>query len=207
MVRSSPSTTDIKQFTRKSENPDSTNWGFFFNIAATILQASMTFMNKTILSCAAGAMLLFAACGPTKDDAIRYNDSLIAIETSLTPVYNAFIDQTDGHNVDSLKLTYEAFAAKAKASFGEVQNMQPFAEKREYLDAIVTYFKTINDLAQNEGRQLVDILSKDSAQVTEEDVANVGKFADKFNADYESALKAAQAAQTAFAREWKFEVH
>lgn len=163
-------------------------------------------MKKTILSIYAASALLFAGCGPGQQEAVKYNDSFIAIETALTPVYNAFIRQTDGHNIDSLKLTYQAFAAKTRNCLEEVRKIQPFAEKRDYLDAIIAYFTTLNNLAQTEARQMVDLMSKDSTLITEEDLANAGKYADQFNASYEQALKAAQQAQAAFAKEWKFKV-
>lgn len=163
-------------------------------------------MKKLILSLAALATLVLTSCGPTKDDAVKYNDSFIAIEKSLTPTYNAFIDQIDGHNLDSLKMTYDIFAAKAKSSVEECGKIQPFGEKKEYLDAATEYFKTINALAENEGKQMVMIMTKDTSQVTEEDIANVGKYAEKFDADYAKALKSAQEAQSAFAKEWKFDI-
>ncbi len=163
-------------------------------------------MKKLILSLAACATLVLTSCGPTKDDAVKYNDSFISIEKALTPAYNGFIDQIDGHNIDSLKIAYEAFAAKAKSSVEECAKIQPFAEKKDYLDAATAYFGTINNLAQNEGKQIVMIMTKDTSQVTEEDVANVGKCAEKFDADYAKVLKVAQEAQAAFAKEWKFEI-
>lgn len=163
-------------------------------------------MKKLILSIAACATFLLTSCGPTKDDAVKYNQSFIAIEKSLTPAYNGFIDQIDGHNLDSLKIAYEAFAAKAKSSVEECEKMQAFGEKRDYLDAVSAYFKTINSLAQNEGKQMVVIMTKDTSQVSEEDVANVSKYAEKFDADYAKVLKTAQEAQAAFAKEWKFEI-
>ena len=161
---------------------------------------------KLTLSLAALATVLLTSCGPTKADAIKYNESFISIEKELTPSYNAFIDQIDGHNLDSLKLTYDAFAAKAKNSVEECGKIQPFAEKKDYLDAANAYFKTINALAENEGKQMVTIMTKDTSQVTEEDVANVTKYAEKFDADYAKVLKLAQDAQAAFAKEWKFEI-
>jgi len=163
-------------------------------------------MKKLILSLAACATFLLTSCGPTKDDAIKYNDSFISIEKSLTPTYNAFIDQIDGHNLDSLKIAYEAFATKAKSSMEECAKIEAFAEKREYLDAAIEYFKTINNLALKEGREMVMIMTKDTSEVTEEDVANVGKCAEKFDADYGRVLKIAQEAQAAFAKEWKFDI-
>jgi hypothetical protein len=108
--------------------------------------------------------------------------------------------------LDSLKVAYEAFAAKAKSSMEECSKMQPYGEKREYLDACVNYFNTIHSLSQNEAKQMVILLSKDSTQMTEEDAANAGKFAEKLDADYAKVLKEAQAAQEAFAKEWQFEI-
>lgn len=163
-------------------------------------------MKKLILSLAACATLLLTSCGPTKDDAVKYNDSFIAIEKSLTPAYNAFIEQIDGHNIDSLKIAYDDFAAKAKSSVEACAKIEPFGEKRDYLEAATAYFNTINSLAQNEGKQMVTIMSKDTSQVTEDDVANVSKYAEKFDADYGKVLKVAQEAQAAFAKEWKFEI-
>jgi len=163
-------------------------------------------MKKFILSSLALATLALTSCGPTLDDAIKYNDSLIAIEKSLTPAYNGFIDQIDGHNLDSLKIAYEAFAAKSKSCMEECAKLQPFNEKKDYLNAATDYFKTINALAQTEGRQIVTIMTKDTSQVTEEDVVNVTKAAEKFDSEYERILKKAQEAQIAFSKEWKFEI-
>lgn len=163
-------------------------------------------MKKLILSLAAASVVLLTSCGPTKDDAIKYNDGFISIEKSLTSVCNAFIDQIDGHNLDSLKIAYDAFAAKAKSSLDDCGKIEPFNKKSDYLNAAMEYFKTINNLATNEGKLMVEIMTKDTAQVTEEDVANVGKYAEKFDAEYARALKIAQEAQAAFAKEWQFEI-
>jgi hypothetical protein len=163
-------------------------------------------MKKLISAFAALVTLVLTSCGPTKDDAVKYNDSLIAIEKKLTPTTNAFFNQIDGHNLDSLKMAYEIFAAQAKSSVEECAKMQPFAEKKDYLEAATAYFKTINTLAENEGKQMVMIMTKDTSQVSEEDIANVGKYAEKFEADYGKALKIAQEAQSAFAKEWKFDI-
>lgn len=162
-------------------------------------------MKKIILP-AVLALTVLASCGPTKDDAIKYNDSFIKIERELTPACNAFIDQIDGHNLDSLKIAYDVFAAKAKSSVDECAKMQSFNNNATYLDAAKSYFTTVNGLALNEAKQMVAIMTKDSMQVTEEDAANVGKFAEKFDAEYSRALKSAQEAQEAFAKEWKFEI-
>jgi hypothetical protein len=163
-------------------------------------------MKKTTLSLFACAALVLSSCGPTKEEAVKYNDSFVAIEKAFIPAYNAFVDQLDGHNVDSLRIAYELFAARAKSSFEECSNIQPFNEKKEYLEAATSYFKAMNSLASNEARQVLALMTKDSAMVTEEDFANIGKYVQKMDAENERISKAIQSAQETFAKEWNIEI-
>lgn len=163
-------------------------------------------MKKVILSALVVLGLTLTSCGPSQKDALKYNDEIVAVQKALTPIHEAFIDQLDGHNPDSLKLTHANFAASAKSSLEACEKMQPFADKREYLDAAISYFKTVKGLADNEGKSMVDIMTKDSTQVTEADVAKINELAAKFDGDYEKILGTVQQAQEAFSKEWKFDL-
>jgi hypothetical protein len=163
-------------------------------------------MKKITFSFLACAALLLGACGPTTSDAVKYNDSFVAIEKALVPAYNTFVDQLDGHNIDSLKVAYELFAAKAKSSLEECSKIQPFNEKKDYLEAATNYFKVMSGLAANEAKQVVTIMTKDTSLVSEEDFADVAKYVKKMDAENERINKIAQEAQEAFAKEWKIEI-
>ncbi|MGZ3883890.1 MAG: LIC11966 family surface protein [Bacteroidia bacterium] len=156
----------------------------------------------------AGALtaMLMTSCGPSQSDAIKYNDELIALEKKVTPVQEKFIDQMDGHNADSLKLMYGQFSTEAKSALENCEKMQPFNNKREYLDAVLDYFKTLNSMAENEGKKITEIMSKDSTQITEQDVAAATESAGKFDEKYAGVLKKFQDAQAAFATEYKFKL-
>ena len=163
-------------------------------------------MKKVMLSALVVLGLTLTSCGPSQKDALKYNDEIVAVQKALTPIHEAFIDQLDGHNPDSLKLTHANFAASAKSSLEACEKMQPFADKRDYLDAAISYFKTVKGLADNEGKSMVDIMTKDSTQVTEADVAKINELAAKFDGDYEKILGTVQQAQEAFSKEWKFDL-
>ena len=163
-------------------------------------------MKKLILSVCAALTLVLTSCGPSQDDAIKYNDQLIATQKSLLPAQDAFIGQIDGHNVDSLKLVHEQFKAKAKTALEECEKMTPFNGKREYLDAGIEYFKVLKSLADNEAKDITEIMSKDSTQVTEKDIERVKACAAKFDSDYGKVLKKAQDAQAVFSKEWNFDI-
>lgn len=161
-------------------------------------------MKKIILF--ALVVIGLTSCGPSQKDALKYNDDIVSVQKALTPIHEAFIDQLDGHNIDSLKWAHTNFATNAKSSLETAEKMGPFADKREYLDAAIAYFKIVKGLADNEGKTMVDIMSKDSTQITEADVAKINELASKFDADYEKTLGDVQKAQEAFAKEWKFDL-
>jgi hypothetical protein len=163
-------------------------------------------MKKCLLAASFVLALVLTSCGPSQNDAIKYNDQLIAIQKALVPFHQGFIDQIDGHNTDSLKLMQEMFVAKSKEALENCQKLQPFAEKRDYLDAAIEYFKTMNDLANNESKMIMETMVKDSTQVTEEDMNKITEYAGKFDSEYERIMKKVQDAQNAFAVEWKFQL-
>lgn len=163
-------------------------------------------MQKVVVSALVVLGLTLTSCGPSQKDALKYNDEIVAVQKALTPVHEAFIDQLDGHNLDSLKITQGNFEASAKSSLEAAEKMQPFGDKREYLDAAISYFKTVKGLAENEGKSMVEIMSKDSTQMTEADVTRINELAAKFDSDYEKILGTVQKAQEAFAKEWKFDL-
>lgn len=148
--------------------------------------------------------MAMVSCGPSQEDAIKYNDEFIALEKNLTPIHEKFIDQMDGHNPDSLKIMYNLFASETKSALSSCEKMQPFNNKRAYLDAVLDYFKTLDGMAQNEGKKIAEIMSKDSTQITEQDIAVATENAGKFDEKYAVVLKKFQDAQAAFATEYKF---
>lgn len=163
-------------------------------------------MKKVILSALIVSGLLITSCGPSQKDALKYNDDIVAIQKALTPIHEAFIDQLDGHNPDSLKYTHAKFAESASLSLSQCEKMEPFNEKREYIDAVISYFKVVKNLAENEGKTMVEIMTKDSTQITDGDVAKINELASKFDSEYEKTLVTVQKAQEAFAKEWKFDL-
>ncbi len=163
-------------------------------------------MKKITILLSAVVMTLLVSCGPGKNDAVKYNDKIMDVLNNLTVYHNGFLNQIDGHNIDSLKMAQKIFSEKSKSSLEEVGKIGPFAEKTEYIDVATEYFKTLNSIADGEGKQMVDIMSKDSTQITEADIAKISELAGAFDSRYEKVFNSMEAAQLAFSKEWKFEI-
>jgi hypothetical protein len=163
-------------------------------------------MKKIILSAALASTLFLASCGPSKKDAMTYSDRIVTIGKEMDATSDMFVGQIDGHNVDSLKLAYGKFDSQITASLDECQNMPAFDKKTDFKDAAIEYFNSVKKLVDNEGKGIVDIMSKDTSQITEQDITNVKAFASQYDATYTQALQKVQDAQVQFAKEWKFEI-
>lgn len=160
-------------------------------------------MKKLLLPVAA-ALVILTSCGPSQNDAIKYNDTIMDMIENLKVNHNMFMDQIDGHNIDSLKITHKLFSDKSSQSLEESKKIGPFADKKEFSDVVVEYFTTIHSIAHGEGKEMVDIMSKDTAQITEEDYNHIQELATKFDDSYSNVYDKLKAAQVKFSSEWKF---
>jgi hypothetical protein len=163
-------------------------------------------MKKLILSITVASTLVLASCGPTKKDAMTYSDRIVAISKEMDATSAMFLSQVDGHNSDSLKLAYGKYDSQVGSSLEECKNMPPFNKKTDFKDAAVEYFTSVKKLLDNEAKGMVDIMTKDTSQITEQDVSNVKAFAATYDTEYTKALQKVQDAQVQFAKEWKFEI-
>jgi hypothetical protein len=150
--------------------------------------------------------LVFTSCGPSTSDAIKFNDKIMDMIDNLKGNHSAFIDQLDGHNMDSLKLVHKQFSDNATSSLEASKKLSPFDEKNEFGNAAVDYFTALNTMANTQGKQIIEIMSKDSTQITQQDLDNVTALSEKFDATYDKAYDKIQAAQIKFSKEWKFDL-
>ena len=126
-------------------------------------------------------VFLLSACGPTRDEAVSYNDSIMNIIDSLSMEHTLLLEQIDGHNIDSLKITHTLFTEKAKASLERSKKILPFAEKKEFCNAAVIYFSAMVSLADNEVKQMVEIMEKGQTKISQFDLDKINFLASAFD--------------------------
>jgi hypothetical protein len=163
-------------------------------------------MKKLILIIGALSVILIS-CGPTEDDAIKYNDSLIDITEKIIEKQDLFINQLDGHNVDSLKITYQLFVKQAEISIEELSKVKIFDDKNEFGNSASEFIATVNSIVNNEAKQMVELLSKEAEQYTEYDQEKLDKLASKFDEQNNKAFENLKKEQLAFSKEWNFKLN
>lgn len=149
-------------------------------------------------------VFLLSACGPTRDEAVSYNDSIMNIIDSLSMEHTLLLEQIDGHNIDSLKITHTLFTEKAKASLERSKKILPFAEKKEFCNAAVIYFSAMVSLADNEVKQMVEIMEKGQTKISQFDLDKINFLASAFDEAYGLVYDKILAVQIQFAKDWNF---
>lgn len=173
------------------------------------LNRNYTDINKMKKNNLVGIVLLaigMASCGPNQNQAIKYNDSVISIIDGVNINQNLFMNQLDGHNIDSLKITHTLFAAKTKASLENLSKVKPFEGKNELGNTATTLFTMLNNFTAGDAKQMVELLTKDSTMYTQQDDDKVQELAKKFDDEYSIAYDKLDKAQKEFSKEWKFDL-
>lgn len=99
------------------------------------------------------ASVLFTACGPTTNDAVRFNDRIIAAQKGCIQGEKSFFTACDGFNPDEIKLSYTSFSTKVDSSLKiiqEVKEEKEFSAFRENALALVTAYKNLLPKEYNE---------------------------------------------------------
>lgn len=163
-------------------------------------------MKKLILIIGTLSIIL-TSCGPTQNEAIKYNDSLIDITDKIMEKQNLFVNQLDGHNIDSLKITHQLFVRQAEISIEELTKVKIFDDKNEFGNSVSEYIAIVNSIVNNEAKQMVELLSKEAEQYTLYDQEKIEKLASKFDEKNNKSFENLEKAQLAFSKEWNFKLN
>lgn len=150
--------------------------------------------------------LLLFSCGPSKKDAIKYNDQIVALNKKFLSSCDAFFNQIAADSSDSLQLSYARLDTVSAAILRECEAIPPFDGKREYIDASLQFFKQMRAFVSNEGKEITAIMTKAEAEFTEADEQKVNQLIQSFETGYDTQLRNIQKAQQEFSAKWKFDL-
>ncbi len=132
-------------------------------------------MKKFIQLLTLAIIISLFACGPTVEQAIKYNDDIItksedisAKMIALTESYDKFVnDQTEQYHAEALKTTKEAIAF--------VSNLDPFDNDSSLKAGALVLFKTYESVLEIEHKRLIELMKLPDAKYGENEVAEYDK--------------------------------
>lgn len=150
-------------------------------------------------------LMSFFACGPTKEDAIKYNDEIIVEQRK---VVNAENDLTGAikSNAGNLDAVLAKLVAQVDESTATVTKMESFDKKTEFKDAALKLFAVYKDVATGEYKAWLANLKTPAEMVDDKVLAEETELVAKINEKIDKALNDFTKAQDDFAAKYKFEI-
>jgi hypothetical protein len=150
------------------------------------------------------ASVFLTSCGPTTNDAVSFNDSVVSAQKSCIKGEKDFFKACDGYNPDEIKTSYESFVKMVDSSVKIMEGMpeqKEFAKFKESANNLVSAYKKLIPV---EYKEYARIYSLSNEQYTAKDSADCVAVAAKINTTLNPLVTGFIADQEAFAKEWKF---
>ena len=160
-------------------------------------------MKKTFLPLLA-MLFLLVACGPTKDDAINFNDKVVGAQKDCLGAESDFYNVCDGLNSDEIKTALTAFKTKVKSCVARAEATESNSDFDAYRQSAVNLLKKYENMLENEFTEYAGLYSIPTEEYTEDDEVRQKELANKINTSLDLLNKNFIAEQQRFADKWGF---
>ena len=144
------------------------------------------------------------SCGPTPEDAIKYNDSIID-QVNLVINNDKILESLSKEPAD-MKSASEDLLKQINSSIDIVKKGGGFDGKTDFMDMAVKYLTSYKGVVENEYKEMNAINSKASEDITEDDEAKYNKLQDESDKKMTAASEEFDKFQKGFAVKYKFEI-
>ncbi len=155
-----------------------------------------------------GVFVLFIAfnsCGPTPNDAVEYNDKIIAQQNRIVKKEDAFLTALEGSAAD-MKAAYDSLIGQVAASISATAALGEFDGKKDFMDASIKMLNLYKGVVETDYKVLVDILSKSQDEITDADQETYNAAIQSADEKLKKANQDLEDAQNAFSKAYKFDI-
>jgi hypothetical protein len=149
---------------------------------------------------------LLVSCGPSADDAIKYNEELVNQQTKIFDKESALIEVISKNMPEKLDGLCAELSKQIDESISIVEKMDAFDGKTELKDAALKVFKTYKDVVSNEYKSMIAYSKTPDSLYTQEDDDKVMELSNKIDEKLNKAIDEFVELQKQFASKYKFEL-
>jgi hypothetical protein len=148
-------------------------------------------------------VLLLTSCGPTKDDAIKFNDTIVDKLGICTRAEAAFYDECK--NLDSAKISVslQTLLETTKKQASEIAAMEGHEKFKSFKESAVSLSKCYVTL-EPDFREYARLYSLSDDKYTEQDEIKTKEVAEKLNGTVDASFKQFTAVQKELADKFGF---
>ena len=146
----------------------------------------------------------FTACGPSKDDAIKYNDTLISLQELIVEKDDVFLNSQG--NADSLKMAHTELLNQVNATIKATEKIGAFDDYNDFHKACLEFLGNYKGVVEKEYTILMSVVSKPDSLISLEDNELYDSAYDVSIDKIEMAAARLNTAQEEFAKKFNFKI-
>ena len=165
-------------------------------------------MKKTLLFSIVSIMVMaFTACGPTKEEAITFNDKIINEQVLIIEKINLLYDaleKYEDHN--GMDFAYSEALKQLETGTNVVSKLEKFGGSNDFRDGALQLFEIYKSVLQNEFKRMIDLSKLPDEQYTSEQEDEYKMLHQVVSKKMDDGLKDLNEIQREFAAKYKFEI-
>lgn len=160
--------------------------------------------NKLIISILSFIAVLMQSCGPTKQQLIEYNDTIVdeqkLIFTKQNELNNA-ISSFDGKDITKITAAHQSLSAQINESISKMEALKALDDEGLFKNAALKMFKIIQQVVDKDYKALISLMTK--SEIKPNDIEDINKLATQIDSSFEIANGEFLKAQEDFAKKYK----
>jgi hypothetical protein len=160
--------------------------------------------NKIKLMCMLLTGILLVSCGPSKQDAIKYNDSITIEQKKVVHVETKLTDANKSGNTGALEGILKELSLQIDKSTAKVKDIKSFDGKTDLKDAALAFLTTYRDVVDKEYPAWLENVQTPPDKVTGKLLDEEKALISSINGKLDKAASDFKRAQEAFADKYKF---
>ncbi len=152
------------------------------------------------------AVLFLAACKPTPEEGIKYNDEIIAEQVAVMGAVDGLDEAITTYEGNKMDAAYAALNDQLDISVKKVESLKNFDGKHDFKDVTIKYFNAVREGMKVEMKPIIRLSKKPIEDFTDEDQAAIDKL---FDSNIDRVVKVDKefgAVQEKFAKEYGFKI-
>jgi len=152
-------------------------------------------------------VLLFSQCGPTTEDAINYNDKIIAEQLDVIDAINKLDDAVMTYDSKTIENALNVAKVQVEKSIKKLDEIGSFDDDSKFKDECMALFKMFESQINGEYQEQYEIYAeRDAGNYTEDNQARSEELFNQIDDKYFPAHEKFSNAQDEFAEKWGFDL-
>ena len=146
------------------------------------------------------------SCGPTVEQAIKYNDDIIDKNDVITTKLEELIGTYDKFIPEEMDKAYSEALAKTQEGVDFATKLQAFDDDASFKDGAIELFNAYKSVLEVEHKRIIELLKLDESDYGEEEVAEFDELIESANEKVDLALDKLILVQEKFSERHQFDI-